>query len=112
MRAMTRAELIAAVASRFPSLTAKDTEIAVKGILDAIERTLAQGNRVEVRGFGTLTLNFRPARIGRNPSTGIAVPVPEKYVPHFTAGRELRQRVEASARRTLPQQAERDVPEG
>ena len=102
---MTRADLIVAIASRFPTLTVKDTDIAVKEILDAIGRSLAQGDRVEIRGFGSFRLNYHPARTGRNPKTGITVPVPEKYVPHFTAGKELRERVEASVKDAPLQQA-------
>jgi integration host factor subunit beta len=91
---MTRSDLIAAIASRFPSLVAKDTEVAVKIILDAMGNALAQGNRIEIRGFGSFYLNYRPARTGRNPMSGVAVPVPAKYVPHFKAGKELRERVD------------------
>jgi integration host factor subunit beta len=98
MPPMTRADLMAAVASRFPALTDKDADIALKEILDAIGRSLAQGDRVEIRGFGSFRLNYLPARTGRNPRTGAAVPVPAKYVPHFTAGKELRERVEASVK--------------
>ncbi len=105
MPTMTRADLIVAIASRFPTLTVKDTDIATKEILGAIGRSLAQGDRVEIRGFGSFGLNYRPARIGRNPRTGIAVPVPEKYVPHFSAGKELRERVEASVKSAPLQQA-------
>jgi integration host factor subunit beta len=91
---MTRSELITAIASRFPTLTAKDAEIAVKEILGAIGHSLSQGHRVEIRGFGSFGLNHRPARAGRNPRSGEAVAVPAKYVPHFTAGKEMRERVE------------------
>jgi len=98
---MTRADLIAAIASRFPTLTVKDADIAVKEILDAIGRAMAQGDRVEIRGFGSFRLNYHPARAGRNPRTGVAVPVPEKYVPHFTAGN--RWQGTAGARRGVSQ---------
>ncbi len=94
---MTRSELIAVLARRFPNLVVKDAEIAVKEILGAIERSLSHGNRVEIRGFGTFGLNHRPARTGRNSKSGQAVPVPAKYVPHFTAGKEMRERVEKAA---------------
>ena len=80
---MTRTDLIAAIASRFPTLTAKDADIAIKEILDAIERSLAQGDRVEIRGFGSFRQNYNPARNSRNPKTGAAVPVPAKHVPPF-----------------------------
>ena len=95
---MTRSDLIAALASRFTHLTAKDAEIAVKEILDAIGNSLAHGGRVEIRGFGSFSLNYRPARKGRNPKSGEAVSVHAKYVPHFKAGKEMRERVEESAK--------------
>lgn len=96
MRVMTRSDLIAALASRLPYMVAKDAEIAVKEILDAIGHALAQGDRVEIRGFGSFSLNYRPARTGRNPKTVAAVSVAAKYVPHFKAGKEMRERVEAT----------------
>ncbi|MCX7896644.1 MAG: integration host factor subunit beta [Rhodocyclaceae bacterium] len=91
---MTRSELIARLAERFPQLVFKDAELSVKVLLDAIAGALAQGERVEIRGFGSFSLNFRPARQGRNPKTGEPVTVPAKYAPHFKAGKELRQRVD------------------
>jgi len=102
---MTRSYLIAALASRFPTLTVQDSEFAVKEILDAIGRSLAQGDRVEIRGFGSFRLNYHSAPDGRNPKSGEAVPVPEKYVPHFTVRQELRERVEASVKHTPVQRA-------
>jgi len=95
---MTRSDLIAALASRFTHLTAKDAEIAVMEILDAIGDSLARGDRVEIRGFGSFSLNYRPPRKGRNPKSGDPVSVPAKYVPHFKAGKEMRERVEESAK--------------
>ncbi len=93
---MTRSELIVVLASRFPSLVAKDAEIVVKEILDAIGGALARGDRVEIRGFGSFSLNYRPTRTGRNPKSGELVNVPGKYVPHFKVGKEMRERVEQS----------------
>ena len=95
---MTRSDLITALASRFPKLVEIDAEIAVKEILDAIGTALMQGNRVEIRGFGSFGLNYRPPRIGRNPKSGDAVSVPAKYVPHFKAGKEMRDCVEQSVK--------------
>jgi integration host factor subunit beta len=66
----------------------------VKAILDAMTTSLVNGGRIEIRGFGTFTINYRPRRTGRNPKTGKKVLVPEKYVPHFQAGKELRERVD------------------
>lgn len=91
---MTKSELIARLAARFPQLVAKDTDFAVKMVLDAMADALAQGDRIEIRGFGSFSLNYRPPRIGRNPKSGEKVQVPEKYVPHFKAGKELRERVD------------------
>ncbi|MEW5782863.1 MAG: integration host factor subunit beta [Pseudomonadota bacterium] len=91
---MTKSELIARLAQRFPQLVAKDADLAVKVILDALAETLAKGERIEIRGFGSFSLNYRPPRIGRNPKSGAKVEVPAKYVPHFKAGKELRERVD------------------
>ena len=91
---MTKSELIAQLAARFPQLVAKDADYAVKMILDAMTDALARGDRIEIRGFGSFSLNYRPPRTGRNPKSGDKVHVPEKYVPHFKAGKELRERVD------------------
>jgi integration host factor subunit beta len=92
---MTKSELIAYLAERFPQLVAKDADFAVKTILDAISEALAVGQRIEIRGFGSFSLNRRPPRIGRNPKSGEKVMVPEKRAPHFKPGKELRERVDA-----------------
>jgi integration host factor subunit beta len=92
---MTKSELIAKLAQRYPQLVAKDAELAVKTILDAMSKSLSQGQRIEIRGFGSFDLNYRPPRVGRNPKSGTKVSVPEKFVPHFKAGKELRERVDA-----------------
>ena len=92
---MTKSELIARLAQRYPQLVAKDAEYAVKMILDAMTQSLLGGHRIEIRGFGSFGLNYRPPRTGRNPKSGEKVQVPEKYVPHFKAGKELRERVDS-----------------
>jgi integration host factor subunit beta len=91
---MTKSELIVRLAERFPQLVAKDADFAVKMILDAMIDSLSQGGRIEIRGFGSFALNYRPPRVGRNPKSGEKVRVPQKYVPHFKAGKELRERVD------------------
>ncbi|MBT3888546.1 MAG: integration host factor subunit beta [Nitrosomonadaceae bacterium] len=91
---MTKSELISSLAARYPQLVAKDAELAVKTILDAMVESLSKGQRIEIRGFGSFDLNYRPPRIGRNPKSGERVNVAEKYVPHFKAGKELRERVD------------------
>ena len=93
---MTKSELIARLAQRYPQLVAKDAEYAVKIILDAMTQALLEGNRIEIRGFGSFNLNYRPPRVGRNPKSGEKVHVSEKCVPHFKAGKELRERVDAA----------------
>ncbi len=91
---MTKSDLIARLAERFPQLVAKDADFAVKMILDAMSEALAKGDRIGIRGFGSFSLNYRPPRVGRNPKSGDKVSVPEKWVPHFKAGKELRERVD------------------
>ena len=91
---MTKSELIAQLAERFPQLVAKDADLAVKMILDAMSEALVRGERIEIRGFGSFALNYRPPRLGRNPKSGEKVDVPAKWVPHFKAGKELRERVD------------------
>ena len=92
---MTRSELISRLATLFPQLPQKDTELAVNAILEALSNTLAKGDRIEIRGFGSFGLTYRPPRTGRNPKTGEAALVPAKAVPHFRAGKELRTKVDS-----------------
>src|SRR5688500_11323850 len=93
---MTKSELIARLAQRYPPLVAKEAEYAVKMTRAAMTQALLAGNRIESRGFGSFGLNYRPPRVGRNPKSGEKVQVPEKYVPHFKAGKELRERVDSA----------------
>ncbi len=90
---MTKSELIEALAQKQSQLAYKDVELAVKTMLDHMALTLASGERIEIRGFGSFSLHFRPPRTGRNPKTGDAVTLASKYVPHFKPGKELRERV-------------------
>jgi integration host factor subunit beta len=92
---MTKSELIARLAGRYPQLVAKDLDVAVKVTLEAMTVSLVKGQRIEIRGFGSFGINYRPPRRGRNPKTGEKVAVPEKYAPHFKPGRELRARVDS-----------------
>ena len=91
---MTKSKLINLLAVRFSQLVHKDAELSVKSILDAMSNSLNNNKRIEIRGFGSFSLNYRPSRIGRNPKTGEKVNVPGKNVPHFKAGKELRVRVD------------------
>ncbi len=99
---MTKSELMVRLAEMYSvqnstQLVAKDVEHSVKVLIDTMTRALAKGQRIEIRGFGSFDLNHRPSRVGRNPKTGEKVEVPEKYVPHFKPGKELRERVDQSA---------------
>lgn len=93
---MTKSELITILAQRQSHLAPGDVELAVKSLLEQMSEALANGERIEVRGFGSFSLHYRPARIGRNPKTGEAVALPGKHVPHFKPGKELRERVNGS----------------
>ena len=91
---MTRSDLVEELANRFPQLTQKDAESAVKAILDAMGQAMVRGHRIEIRGFGSFTINRRPPRMGRNPRSGESVAIPEKRVPHFKPGKALREAVD------------------
>jgi len=96
---MTKSELIERFAKRYPHLVMKDAEVVVQTILDGMCNSLMDGKRVEIRGFGSFDLHYRPPRNGRNPKSGEAVKVPAKYVPHFKAGKELRERAKTKSDR-------------
>ena len=92
---MTKSELIAQLAAKQPQLEYRDVELAVKELIDQLSTALSAGQRIEVRGFGSFSLHYRPPRIGRNPKTGDSVQVPDKHVTHFKPGKELRERVDS-----------------
>jgi integration host factor subunit beta len=92
---MTRSELISRIARRFPNLVAKDAEVSVRHVLDAIADSLTRGGRVEIRGFGSFAVAYRAPRRGRNPRTGEMVRIEGRFAPHFRAGKEMRLRVDA-----------------
>jgi integration host factor subunit beta len=91
---MTKSELIEILARKQSQLNSKDVELAVKTILEHMAQVLASGERIEIRGFGSFSLHYRPPRVGRNPKTGDSVKLGAKYVPHFKPGKELRERVD------------------
>lgn len=92
-RTVTKTELIESLARKQNHLAYKDVELAVKSLIEKMSQTLALGERIEIRGFGSFSLHFRPPRIGRNPKTGDSVALAGKHVPHFKPGKELRERV-------------------
>lgn len=87
---MTRSDLVEELAAKFGQITQRDAEFAVKAILEAMNDALARGHRIEIRGFGSFSVNYRPPRMGRNPRSGESVAIPEKKVPHFKPGKALR----------------------
>ncbi len=107
MKTMTKSELIERLSQEQAHLPPRDVEFSVNAVLDHMRRALVAGDRIEIRGFGSIGLRYRMPRAGRNPKTGEAVSVPGKYVPHFKPGRLLRERVN----RVRPESAE-PVPDG
>jgi len=99
---MTKSELIEVLAAKHSHLNHKDVELAVKSLIEQMSQSLSTGNRIEIRGFGSFSLHYRPPRMGRNPKTGEAVALAAKYVPHFKPGKELRERVNIYARKDAP----------
>ncbi|THA11285.1 integration host factor subunit beta [Rodentibacter pneumotropicus] len=91
---MTKSELIENLSVKHPSLSIKKIEGVVKDILELIAQSLENANRIEIRGFGSFSLHYRQPRLGRNPKTGDSVKLDAKCVPHFKAGKELRERVD------------------
>ena len=97
--AMMKSELIERIARKQSHLAYKDIELAVKSMLEQMSNSLSSGERIEIRGFGSFSLHFRPPRSGRNPKTGDSVSLPGKHVPHFKPGKELRERVNNSLKK-------------
>lgn len=93
---MTKSELIEIIAKRQSHLAYRDVELAVKCMIEQMGQALASGERIEIRGFGSFSLHYRPPRLGRNPKTGESVALAGKHVPHFKPGKELRERVDES----------------
>ena len=90
---MTKSELVTHVARRLPYLTHKDAEIIVDTIFDSMANALAQGENIEIRGFGSFKVKDREEREGRNPLTGESVHIPAKKSPFFRIGKELHERI-------------------
>ena len=90
---MIKSELIEYLVENNPHLYQRDVERIVNTVFEEITRALEEGNRVELRGFGAFSVKHRPARVGRNPRTGESVNVPEKNVPYFKTGKDLRERL-------------------
>ncbi len=93
---MTKSELVEIIAAKQPQLSVKDVELAVKSLIEHMAQALSQGQRIEIRGFGSFSLHYRAPRVGRNPKTGDTVKLASKFVPHFKPGKELRDEVNDS----------------
>ena len=106
---MTRAELIQWIAQSQSHVVERDVELAVKVMLDHMAACLAGGGRIEIRGFGSFSLRFRPARVGRNPRTGTPVSLPARYAVYFKPGQRLRERVDREDRRLSELETQRPV---
>ena len=91
---MTKSELIERLSLKTGNLQGKELEESVKELLEQMAQTLQKGDRIEIRGFGSFSLHYRAPRVGRNPKTGATVDLTGKHVPHFKAGKELRERVD------------------
>lgn len=87
--------MIDALVEKQPHLAHRDVELAVKAVLEKMSQSFQAGERIEIRGFGSFSLHYRPARIGRNPKTGESVAVEDKFSPHFKPGKELKERVDS-----------------
>ena len=90
---MTKSELIDRLVERQTHMSHRDVELAVKLLIENVSDELSDAGRIEIRGFGSFSVHHRPARMGRNPKTGVSVQIPQKYVPHFKPGKEMRERV-------------------
>lgn len=109
---LTKSDLIELLARDQRHLAHKDVELAVKSLLEKMSQELASGERIEIRGFGSFSLHFRGARMGRNPKSGDAVALRGKFVPHFKPGKELRERVNVSDGAARPPLDTRRDPSG
>ena len=98
---MTKSDLIERVAQRLPHISKKDTETVVNTIFDSMTESLKEGDRIEIRGFGSFQVKIREAREGRNPKTGDEVRIPAKRAPFFKVGKELKERIEERRKREL-----------
>ena len=101
---MTKSELIHRIAQKQSQIIERDVELAVKMMLEQMAASLAGGGRIEIRGFGSFTLRFRPARVGRNPKTGTPVSLPARYAPNFKPGMRLRERVDQGLETPNPEE--------
>lgn len=108
---MTKSDLIERIAATQTQLSQKDVELAVKTMIEQMSHCLSNGERIEIRGFGSFSLHYRAPRTGRNPKTGESVTLSGKHVPHFKPGKELRERVNDSLTHSGSQAVHDDRPQ-
>ena len=99
---MVKSELIAQIVSRFQQLPEKDVELGISQILEYMSETLEKNGRIEIRGFGSFSLHYRPSRNAHNPRTGEKVVTIHKYAPHFKPGKQTRERINQSRAKNIP----------
>lgn len=98
---MNKSELIKRMSDRLDQLSSRDVDLAVHTIIEIMSNSLASGDRIEIRGFGTFSNHYRKPRTVRNPKTGeVGIFKPGKFVPHFKPGKELKRRVDDAKRET------------
>jgi integration host factor subunit beta len=100
---MVKSQLIEIIADKQHMLSPKDVELGIKYLLDYMSDQLSKGNRIEIRGFGSFDLRYRPPREAHNPKTGEKVAALQRYIPHFKAGKELKARINHEGRPPLSQ---------
>ena len=106
---MIKSQLIDDIAHKIPSLNDKDISQAVNSLIDQMSHTLEDGDRIEIRGFGSFSLHYRPPRNAHNPKTGVRLMTDPKYTPHFKPGKEMRERI--NEHKELPIKDEDDTEE-
>lgn len=107
---MVKSELITKIATKQDNLSLKDVELSVNHMLECMSDCLGKGERIEIRGFGSFSLHYRPPRKAHNPKTGERVFTQSKYTPHFKPGKDMRERVNAS-RTQYALKADNDLPD-
>lgn len=109
---LIRSQLIAEIGQSLPDLSEKDVALGINSIIEQMSEKLSQGGRIEIRGFGSFCLHYRPPRKAHNPKTGEKLVTQPKYAVHFKPGKELRERVNASRHIPLQETALGDADEG
>jgi integration host factor subunit beta len=105
---MVKSKLITQITNKYKQLSEKDVELGVNQIISGMSEALSRGDRIEIRGFGSFDLHYRPSRTAHNPKTGEKVITLPKYSPHFKPGKELRERINASRHIPIEQSSEQE----